>query len=137
MKFRRSKKMYEMYVCPRCFNQVNKCTCKEYPPWSLVMIDKKIQPHIRLLNQKGYATTYCCEGHEREEAIYISFQLPLDMMFEEIPEGFKTHAGKSIQKKIPRDCEDVEQFKDDVLSKLYEWIENLPEWRYSNPNYKK
>ena len=60
---RRSKKLYEEYVCLKCFNQLNKCVCKNYPPKELIHIDKDIQEHIRILNQKGYLTKYCCAGH--------------------------------------------------------------------------
>jgi len=36
MKVRRSKKIMENYVCPKCWNQVHQCTCNLYPPWELI-----------------------------------------------------------------------------------------------------
>lgn len=126
---RRSKKAYELYVCPRCFNPLNKCTCDLYPPYELIMIDKNLQEHIRLLNQKGYRTWACCEGHKADEEIYIRLLVTDEMMKYKyvLPKGFWIDKKEFIRCRIPKDCKDIEQFKKDKLSKFKEWIINLPD----------
>ena len=71
---RKNKDAYMNYVCPYCWHTLNKCTCELFPPYHLMFIDRNIQEHIRILNEKGYRTTGCCEGH-REVCIstYVSF----------------------------------------------------------------
>lgn len=124
---RRSKKLYELYVCPKCFNQLNKCTCKLYPPYELIMIDKKLQDHIRLLNEKGYRTWACCEGHAAGEEIYIRLLVTRDMLKTKLPSGFWFDKSEFIRCRIPKECGDgFEEFKDERLSELKEWIINLP-----------
>lgn len=54
--------MHESYkVCKNCFNIIGKedgcCNIK-----TAIDIDKNIYPIIKDLNEKGYETTYCCEG---------------------------------------------------------------------------
>ena len=123
---RRSKKAYELYVCPRCFNPVNKCTCELYPPYELIMIDKKLQEPIRLLNQKGYRTWACCEGHKADEEIYIRLLVTDEMMKNKLPNGFWIDKKEFIRCRIPKNCEDIEQFKDNKISELKSWILKLP-----------
>ena len=45
------------------------------------VIDEEMRPIIKVLNQKGWATLYCCQGHyeqdtERYECTYITFFKP-------------------------------------------------------------
>ena len=60
------------FVCPYCFNNITKCDCNNYIEY-LIRIDRNIQEHIRILNDKGYKTRFCCEGHDTY--IYIRFEL--------------------------------------------------------------
>lgn len=50
------------YVCPGCFERVNKCKCNKAPDY-LIQIDYKLQDTIKELNNLGYITQACCEGH--------------------------------------------------------------------------
>ena len=93
---RRSKAAYMNYVCPYCWNALNKCTCELFPPYQLVFIDKNIQEHIRILNEKGYRTTGCCEGHAKVCInTYIAFA---DNYFDDtgLPGGFKYDKKRKI-----------------------------------------
>ena len=126
---RRNKEAYMNYVCPYCFNSLNKCICKLYPPYHLIWIDKGIQEHIRALNQKGYTTTNCCESHALPDSIYIMFAN--DYGFGEsiaIPEGFKYHKKKRLlcfyyDTKVTN--EELEIIKKEKLNILLEWCKSL------------
>ena len=70
----KNKEAYTNYVCPYCWNTLDKCTCELFPPYHLILIDRNIQEHVRLLNEKGYRTMACCEGHRmRCINTYITF----------------------------------------------------------------
>ena len=132
---RKNKEAYNNYVCPYCWYTLNKCICDLFPPYHLIFIDKNIQEHIRILNEKGYHTTGCCEGH-RERCIntYISF--PKDY-FKELstPEGFKydkkrrtityTYSTNLSEK-------EMEILKAEKLAVLLQWINSLPSRRVEN-----
>ena len=125
----RNKNAYMNFVCPYCWNTLDNCTCELFPPYHTVFIDKNIQEHIRILNNKGYYTTGCCEGH-REVCIntYIAFA---DNYFKEIntPEGFKYDKKRRIitytySTKLTE--EKMEELKQEKLMTLLEWCKNLP-----------
>ena len=69
----KNKDAYENYVCPNCFNQLDKCICITFPPYYMTWIDVKIQEHVRILNKKGYFTKFSCEGHSKYNKTYILF----------------------------------------------------------------
>lgn len=131
----KNKDAYMNYVCPYCWNTLDNCTCKLFPPYHLIFIDKNIQEHIRILNRKGYLTTACCEGH-RKVCIntYIAFA---DNYFKDTgtPEGFKydkkrrmvtfTYSMKLTKKKM-------EELKKEKLETLLEWCKSLPSRNMEN-----
>lgn len=132
---RKSKAAYMNYVCPYCWHTLNNCTCELFPPYHLIFIDKNIQEHIRILNEKGYRTSGCCEGH-RKVCIntYITFA---NNYFEGtgIPEGFKydkkrkmiAYTYSTMLKK-----ESMEELKKEKLETLLEWCNNLPKRNTEN-----
>ena len=131
---KRNKEVYINYVCPHCMNVLNKCTCELFPPYYLIHIDKNIQEHIRILNEKGYRTVYCCEGHGRGSNTYITFSLDY---FKDIatPEGFKynkkrktityTYSTRLMDEK-------AEDLKTEKLNILLEWVKDLPDRNIEN-----
>lgn len=134
MKVRRSKKVMENYVCPSCWNQIQSCTCKFYPPHSLIMIDVNIQEIIRILNQKGYQTIGCCESHFDDGGCSVYVAFPYDMEFI-IPEGFSYSKNKPsisyIYKKNERENKELfDKVKEEKLRVLLEWAQALPEYKY-------
>lgn len=125
---RRNKDAYMNYVCPHCFNTLNKCTCKLYPPYHLIWIDKGIQEHIRVLNEKGYKTTNCCESHKYPDNLYIMFVNSYGLNKTKLPSGFKFYKKSNVlsfeyNSKITQ--EEFEIQKKEKLSCLLEWCKNL------------
>ena len=130
---RRNKETYMNDVCPYCFNTVNKCTCELYPPYSLIFIDRGIQEQIRILNNKGYATRGCCEGHYKGHCISTYIAFPMDYGFDEsikIPEGFKYHKNRRMiyydySQKLSEEA--MEELKNEKLNTLLMWCNDLEE----------
>lgn len=127
---RKSKTAYMNYVCPYCWHTLNKCVCELFPPYHLILIDADIQEHIRILNEKGYNTTGCCEGHNKVcISTYISFTKDY---FEDIsiPEGFEYNKRKkmifySYSTKLTK--EKMKELKKEKLGILLEWCKSLPD----------
>jgi hypothetical protein len=131
----KNKDVYMNYVCPYCWNTLDNCTCKLFPPYHLIYIDKNIQEHIRILNEKGYRTMACCEGH-KDVCIntYIAFA---NNYFKDIdtPEGFEydkkrriityTYSAKLEEK-------EMEELKKEKLKTLLNWCKSLPNRNMEN-----
>lgn len=128
---RRNKDAYMNYVCPHCFNTVNKCTCELYPPYSLIFIDKDIQEHIKVLNNKGYRTIGCCEGHYKERCISTYIAFAMDYGFGEsieVPKGFEYHKKKRMiyfEYSLKLSKEEMEEIKKEKLNNLLEWCKEI------------
>lgn len=125
---KKNKEAYINYVCPHCWNILDSCTCELFPPYYLIHIDKNIQEHIRVLNEKGYRTMYCCEGHGKGSNTYISFS---DDYFDgmETPNGFKYDEKRktitySYSMRLTE--EKIEKLKAEKLAVLLEWVNSLP-----------
>lgn len=124
------KIMYEknlrqyVYVCPCCFNKVENCTCAILP-FSLLQLDKKIWPVIKLLNEKGYYTEDCCEGHvDAGDKIYISFRKKYKTNIP-LPKGFEGDMSVIFAKITGKSTEAKKRKKRQLLNKLYEWADSL------------
>lgn len=118
----------EEYVCPKCFNMVNECTC-DYMPHYLIWIDSGIQKHVRILNEKGYKTNNSCESHNKNGNMYISFVF--DYGFGDtlpLPKHFKRMKNNVVSFMYDRKATD-EEFntqKKQRLADLLEWCLELP-----------
>ena len=125
--------IYLDYICPKCFRSPMKCTC-EFKPWSLIFIDRNIQEHVRILNEKGYITNGCCESHYKGDCVDIYITFIRDCGFGKtisIPEDFKTMKNKNAviyrynnSNKITE--KEMNEQKETQLNKLLEWCNNLP-----------
>ena len=124
--FKRNLSMYMNHVCPHCFNQINKCRCKLFPPYTLILIDLGMQEIIRSLNNKGYKTVYSCESHYTYTfAIYIRFAK--DYKFKIIPDGFKKSDSVTIEHMI-KNTNNEKSFneeKEKYLDILTKWVDSL------------
>ena len=72
---------------------------------SVVEIDDLLLPIIKLLNLKGYTSTYCCSGHSYEANnggvdTYISFYR--ECFPDIIPEGFVAEDDEWYEKNYPK-----------------------------------
>lgn len=137
---------YKDYVCNNCFYQLDKCNCA-FDPLVLIQIDENIQYAVRLLNEKGYATECCCEGHYDDKIkggyIYISFaQRYAPHVF---PDGWKIsrdnnkyHPTISVGMRIKSNSKIESRRKKQFEAKKKEAINNLNKWADSlgtNENY--
>ena len=130
--FERSNDIYENYVCPHCFNTMDKCTCDVYPSYSIVWIDKGIQEHVRILNNKGYRTAYSCESHDKNDTVYIKLHNYCNIgESAEMPEGFKFNKrNNTIEHRYDKNMSatEFENSKSKALNVLLEWCKSLPEY---------
>lgn len=142
-------------MCPKCFSIVGACKqkleveftrksepvklyshkveikvdgwcdeCKEYIE-EFITIDGNIAPTISLLNQKGYKTLFCCEGHEEtSESAYIYFRnIKYLKYILFIPKGWKIDVYDYTNMRsfiIRSKCNNYN------VSELYDWANRLP-----------
>lgn len=113
------------YVCPYCFNEWKDCACMAYPQ-TLIQIDKKILPTIRVLNQKHYFTDSCCEGHVGDgDFIYIIFRKTYKI--KTFPKGF-SGSGDGVRADITGKSIEARKRKKRALhAALYQWACELEE----------
>lgn len=123
---------YENYVCPRCFNSPYKCVCDSFgKPQYLIRIDKSMQKHVKMLNDKGYVTVGCCESHNKYMNMHIGFNM--DYGFGKdiaIPDGFvimKRPFAVSYSYDYKISDEEFENKKIEMLDVLWEWCCSLPD----------
>lgn len=122
---------YLNYICPHCFNTLDDCTCESLP-WTLMLIDRGIQEHIRIVRDKGYVTTGCCESHYKGDCICIYISFARDYGFGKsisLPDGFKYQKSKyaviyNYKSKITE--EEMNSQKKKKLDELLEWCKGLP-----------
>lgn len=119
------------YICPQCLNELEECTCRYYP-YYLIQIDESMLPIIRELNKKGYITTACCGSHPFVEGlgalnIYIAFKDRYDFT-EPYPQGGRYNREGVLSYNLPEKAsvEELEQFKQNTINKLFEWAVCLP-----------
>ena len=136
-------------VCNKCFKE--KCNCNNNYK---IEIDKNILPIIQELNNKGYGTRFCCEGHPIYFYIYFkyNFEELKNCPIKNIKVEFKKNHGyynkdntlncsyifysvanpytSAFIKKYP---EMGEKLKNDLLNELAVWVHSLPrasvDWR--------
>lgn len=140
------------YLCLSCFNEYDKemlnlnsyegynykCPNVRCGDMNLVEIDDLILPIIKLLNIKGYITSFCCSSHSYESDshcanTYIAFE---DDYFPKIiPKGFKVEVNTPmcIRKYYKEGLNDYQLHKEicKTMIELMKWAEKLPEWEES------
>lgn len=119
-------------LCNSCFKNTCRCEVAKFS------CDALIAETVQVLNEKGYSTTFCCQGHLNYEKdrikhlvqTYISFKERY--WFEKSPENFE-------YKLFNNGCivENVRTFLNDAKMKQTVFIINnnstLREWAYDLP----
>lgn len=121
---------YKEYVCPECFKQLPECKCPSLP-WHLVQIDLGIQEQIRILNNKGYNTCFCCSGHYDPSSLVIYIKFGRPYLFDRFPEEFKYNKRNqtlsyTYTKKDKKTEEIYKERQAKLLADLLEWANELP-----------
>lgn len=91
---------------------------------SMYEVDELMLPIIKILNEKGYTTKFCCSGHyyHSPSSGYLWFEEWVELP--NLPEGFsidKNHY-ESTDKDFSIICDEAKS--------LFEWAVNLPEVDY-------
>lgn len=105
--------------------------CKQYCDW--IEIDVNLLETIKTLNEKGFKTKYCCEGH-RNSIGYISFEdsdilkyidtLPITWFFDfEDYKNIKMY--RYNRKKVCIIRSDACNYRESLMD-ILEWAQNLP-----------
>lgn len=105
---------------------------------NFIKVDPNIAEIIKVLNNKGWRTEYCCESHPEEVIFdgYISFKPKLpEYILNTLPISWY-HDTRTISKhEIPyytiiRMCSEMEDCKGICLAELLDWAKNLPKNHY-------
>lgn len=131
--------LYRNYVCTACWKQLGECNAR-FKPYHLTFIDVGIQDIVRTLNNKGYRTGGCCEGHNNNgTCTYVSFYDRLsDYAIANVPDGFKIKDnGSSIVSEYYKYKSDgkFEMVKAKRIDALREWADSLPVLKDSTYNH--
>ena len=124
---------YDMDMCP-------KAGCEGM----VVEIDELMVPIIKLLNEKGYMTAYCCSGHVygNGATAYICLDEFMTEIFEAeemrklLPESWKMGVDSfgriNFTHMLKYNDTESEQYKDILKANMefYEFVEKLPVLEY-------
>ncbi len=113
-------------VCPKCMSKVANCDCNEWSDYFLE-IDPMISSAVLTLNNKGYFTKWCCEGHVWENGPYIEFVAYYDFGGS-LPYGWEQR-GNIMSASFLRNATKTECFetvKERLMSELDAWAKKLP-----------
>ena len=98
---------------------------------TLIEVDELLIPTIKILNNKGYITKFCCSGHYtgQHPRAYITFYEGIDVP--SIPNGFKKEMFNNcvcIETTLPFRKPTIGDFYKicDNAKTLLKWADNLP-----------
>ena len=110
-----------------------------------VDIDEKIVNAIKILNEKGYTTRYCCSGHpenldkikkdKTKMGTYVAFDSDIIFIDNGVPENWTQPINVLGMYRYFTD-EEIDNFTpnqliDLAMRELEEWANNLPENRFA------
>lgn len=115
-------KKYKDYVCPVCWLPVTKCTCA-MQPWNLIMIDAPIQKAIKILNENGLKTKFCCAGHYKGPNNFVEIQVMFQQRVTDAPIGWQIGWGNTNIwfDFYPKDREDFHSIQEKEIDNLISW----------------
>lgn len=141
------------YMCMGCYEVYDRdlghCP-KSICSYEVVEIDDLMIPTIRLLNQKGYTTEFCCSGHTYDDGCtsYVCLHNFITDILEEewieeikqvLPESWEMEIDEqnrinfSHQIKMDKNCKIVIEAYEDILKANLEFlhfVRQLPELEY-------
>lgn len=109
------------------WNQCPKNNCDGY----LLDIDEEILPQIILLNNKGYSTQYCCQGHINNSVVRLYILFEQEYTFKSLPKGFiveeNTTENRTCISFEPKSKNNKQKYKELLKARinLYDWIYKL------------
>lgn len=129
MPVEKNEEVYQNYVCPKCFNRLPECKCPGSPPYQILWIDKSLQSHVRILNEKSYKTKFCCEGHSEDDTAHIMFlcgNAPKET--DTLPDGWRYNKrwDRIETNGKYKDLDGGYEAKQKYMNTLLEWCDNLP-----------
>lgn len=100
---------------------------------TLIEIDELLLPTIKLLNNKGYTTKYCCSGHYsgQHPQSYIMFDKGIDVPY--LPKGFKKETFNNYISIVS-----ITELKKPTYKDFYQICDNakiLLKWAIGLPDY--
>lgn len=114
-------KKYKDYVCPTCWLPVTKCICA-MQPWNLIMIDAPIQRAIKVLNENGLKTRFCCAGHYKGPNSFTEIQVMFQQKIINAPIGWKISGGNNIYFDFyPKNKEEFHTIQEKEIDNLITW----------------
>lgn len=129
--------MGSIYMCPCCYKIYDSnwlkiengcCRCPDLEcnsaDMSLFEIDELMIEPIRILNQKGYITEYCCSGHvfNKSSRAYIKFYS--ECTPDTVPNGWVKN--KDIIETSNRET----LFNNEIYKSLIDWCKSLEELNF-------
>lgn len=114
------------------WNQCPKTNCDGY----IVDIDEEILPQIILLNNKGYRTQYCCQGHMNDSVVRLYILFECEYSFGTLPKGFITEENTTDNRTCisfsPKGKSDKQKYKKLLKARtdLYDWVNKLEDNNY-------
>lgn len=87
------------------------------------MIDAPIQEAIKILNDNGRKTMYCCAGHYRGSGELCEIQVVFTSFTDSAPKGWKKNYERGIVyfDFRPKDKEEFRTIQEREINKLIEW----------------
>lgn len=85
------------------------------------MIDAPIQKAIKILNDNGKTTRYCCAGHYRGENKFCEIQVLFFKAVDSAPDGWKKSKENICYDFFPKNIEEFKAIQEKEINKLIEW----------------
>ena len=78
-------------------------------------IDSRLLSVIVKLNKLGFKTTFCCEGHDFEEAAYIAFEHGIDLSDIGLPHMWVSDKSKMTEQYVEGGLEDIKIVENEII----------------------
>ena len=132
-----------VYYCPECGSVYDGMFFKDFNRYGAPCpnlncvgycfeVDELMLEPIKILNEKGYLTKFCCSGHSYLDSCvgYIMFEDfigDVDKIFKDLPEGWRFDGKDTIRYDLGRNMNGPERLLDIFkhIEALMIWVEEL------------